>query len=196
MVRSLDHFAPFLQRTQSTGKTVWLRVCGTDLIRDLTKAFILQTGATLLARPSHPAPNALEILKRQSLGSFVCAPVRLDECTSADPCRVTTRPAGPARQWLEAEATKRLLFDANDPPRLVRHPWSRYFNWYDTEHYHSGIDYVTPQQAHRGLRERIVEERRVKMTSQRRRRREENQRQESGVQKTNNNETLTACLVA
>ena len=26
--------------------------------------------------------------------------------------------------------------------------FTRYFNWYDTEHYHSGIDYVTPPQAH------------------------------------------------
>lgn len=74
--------------------------------------------------------------------------------------------------------------------------FARYFNWYDTEHYHSGIDYVTPQQAHGGLREKISEERRTKMSSQRRRRREENQRQKSGVQKTNNNETLTSCFVA
>lgn len=74
--------------------------------------------------------------------------------------------------------------------------FARYFNWYDTEHYHSGIDYVTPQQAHGGLREKIIEERRAKMSSQRRRRREENQRQKFGVQKTNNNETLHPCLVA
>jgi hypothetical protein len=67
------------------------------------------------------------------------------------------------------------------------------FNWYDTEHYHSGIDHVTPQQAHRGLRERIVEERRTKMSSHRRRRREADQRQGSGVQKTNDNETLNSC---
>ena len=46
--------------------------------------------------------------------------------------------------------------------------FARYFNWYDTEHYHSGIDYVTPQQAHGGLREKIIEERRTKMSSQRR----------------------------
>ncbi len=32
--------------------------------------------------------------------------------------------------------------------------FARYFNWYDTEHYHSGIDYVTPQQAHGGLRKK------------------------------------------
>ena len=74
--------------------------------------------------------------------------------------------------------------------------FARYFNWYDTEHYHSGIDYVTPQQAHQGLRQRIVEERRAKMTYQRRRRREENQKQKSGVQKTNDNQILTPKHVA
>jgi putative transposase len=74
--------------------------------------------------------------------------------------------------------------------------FARYFNWYDTEHYHSGIDYVTPQQAHQGLRPKIVEERLAKKTSQRRRRREENQKQESGVQKTKNNETLAVLLAA
>ena len=74
--------------------------------------------------------------------------------------------------------------------------FARFFNWYDTEHYHSGIDYVTPQQAHEGLRQEIVDQRRAKMSSQRRRRREENQKQESGVQNNNNNETLTSCLAA
>jgi len=60
--------------------------------------------------------------------------------------------------------------------------FTRYFNWYDTEHYHSGIDFVTPQQAHDGQRKAIVEDRRAKAFSQRRRPREENQ-QKSGVQK-------------
>jgi hypothetical protein len=44
--------------------------------------------------------------------------------------------------------------------------------------YHSGIDYVTPQQAHQGLRQKIVAQRRSKKLSQRRRRREENQKQD------------------
>ena len=79
--------------------------------------------------------------------------------------------------------------DANDY-------FARYFRWYDTEHYHSGIDYVTPQQAHQGQRQRIVDERQAKMTSQRRRRREENEKQESGVQRPNNHEILTAFPVA
>ena len=74
--------------------------------------------------------------------------------------------------------------------------FTRYFTWYDTEHYHSGIDYVTPQQAHQGLREKIVEQRRMKKLSQRRRRREENQKQKSGLRITNDNQTMTARLVA
>jgi putative transposase len=74
--------------------------------------------------------------------------------------------------------------------------FSRYFTWYDTEHYHSGIDYVTPQQAHDGLRPGIVEQRRVKKLAQRRRRREENQKQKTGPRKTNKTTTMPADLVA
>ena len=74
--------------------------------------------------------------------------------------------------------------------------FTRYFTWYDTEHYHSGIDYVTPQQAHQGLRQKILAQRRVKKLSQRRRRREENQQRKSGLRKTNDNQTMTAHLVA
>ena len=74
--------------------------------------------------------------------------------------------------------------------------FDRYFTWYDTEHYHSGIDYVTPQQAHQGLRHKIVEQRRLKKLSQRRRRRDENQQQKTGITKPNINQTMTASLVA
>lgn len=74
--------------------------------------------------------------------------------------------------------------------------FSRYFTWYDTEHYHSGIDYVTPQQAHDGLRPGIVEQRRVKKLAQRRRRRVENQKQKTGPRKTNKTTTMPAVLVA
>jgi hypothetical protein len=52
----------------------------------------------------------------------------------------------------------------------------------------TGIDFVTPQQAHDGQRKAIVEDRRAKAFSQRRLRREENQ-QKSGVQKTKNQRT-------
>ena len=74
--------------------------------------------------------------------------------------------------------------------------FNRYFTWYDTEHYHSGIDYVTPQQAHQGLRQKIVAQRRSQKLAQRRRRREENQKQNTGKRKTNNHITMTASLVA
>jgi len=73
--------------------------------------------------------------------------------------------------------------------------FSRYFTWYDKEHYHSGIDYVTPEQAHLGLRQKIVEQRRIKKLSQRRRRREENQQHKSGPSKPNDKQTMTAHLV-
>ena len=74
--------------------------------------------------------------------------------------------------------------------------FTRYFTWYDTEHYHSGIDYVTPQQAHQGLRETIVRQRHLKKLAQRRRRREENLKQKTGIQKINKQPTMTARLVA
>jgi transposase InsO family protein len=52
--------------------------------------------------------------------------------------------------------------------------FSRYFRWYNREHYHSGIDYVTPEQAHQGLRGKIVAERRRRLEEQRQRRKEVN----------------------
>jgi hypothetical protein len=58
------------------------------------------------------------------------------------------------------------------------------------------VDYVTPQQAHQGLRQKIVAQRRVKKLAQRRRRREENQNQKTGTRKTNKPTTITASLVA
>ena len=64
----------------------------------------------------------------------------------------------------------RFLDDA-----AARTYFSRYFTWYDTEHYHSGIDYVTPDQAHQGLRPQIVEQRQDQKLSAQRRRRAENQ---------------------
>lgn len=51
---------------------------------------------------------------------------------------------------------------------------AEYFHWYNTEHYHSGIDYVTPQQAHSGMREAIVAKRREKLQQQRRYRKQMN----------------------
>ena len=73
--------------------------------------------------------------------------------------------------------------------------FKRYFTWYDTEHYHSGIDYVTPQQAHQGLRPKIVEQRQSKKLAQRHRRRVENQKRKTGKQETNQQPIVTASLV-
>jgi len=50
----------------------------------------------------------------------------------------------------------------------------RYFQWYNKEHYHSGIDYVTPAQAHNGLRDQIFADRRQKFDQHRQRRKEAN----------------------
>jgi transposase InsO family protein len=74
--------------------------------------------------------------------------------------------------------------------------FERYFTWYDTEHYHSGIDYVTPQQAHDGLRWQIVDQRRAKKYSQRLRRREQNQKQKDSTEKIKNHNKIPASLVA
>jgi putative transposase len=52
--------------------------------------------------------------------------------------------------------------------------FDRYLPWYNTEHLHSGIDYVTPEQCHRGLRETIVTERKAKLHKQRLLRKEVN----------------------
>lgn len=52
--------------------------------------------------------------------------------------------------------------------------FDRFFPWYNTEHYHSSIDYVTPEQCHRGIRETIVAHRKVRLNNQRRLRKEVN----------------------
>lgn len=52
--------------------------------------------------------------------------------------------------------------------------FGKFFWWYDNAHHHSGIDYVTPGQAHAGLRAGIVAERKVLMEQQRQRRMEVN----------------------
>jgi len=52
--------------------------------------------------------------------------------------------------------------------------FDRFFAWYNTEHYHSGIDYVTPDQCHQGLRDKIVAQRRTDLTNQRNLRKEVN----------------------
>lgn len=73
---------------------------------------------------------------------------------------IKTAPAYPVRFLDCQEATKYF---------------QRFFAWYNSEHYHSGIDYVTPDQCHRGLRDNIVAERRANLTKQRNLRKEVNQ---------------------
>ena len=86
-----------------------------------------------------------------------------------------------------------------DQEQAVKY-FTRYFQWYNTEHYHSGIDYVTPQQAHEGLRERITAQRLHKLKQQRQRRREVNQhrtyltKQLNRGTKTNNQSALCSVI--
>jgi putative transposase len=64
------------------------------------------------------------------------------------------------------------FLDLDDAARYFQ----RYFQWYNTEHLHSGIDYVTPEQCHLGLRDQIVSRRRAKLDSQRQSRKQVNRR--------------------
>jgi putative transposase len=52
--------------------------------------------------------------------------------------------------------------------------FTRYFPWYNHEHLHSGIDYVTPEQCHNGLRESIVARRKEHFKQQQHLRKEVN----------------------
>ena len=52
--------------------------------------------------------------------------------------------------------------------------FNRYFGWYNKEHLHSSIDYITPDQCHRGLRGTIVAQREAKLHHQRQLRKEAN----------------------
>jgi len=54
-----------------------------------------------------------------------------------------------------------------------------YFTWYNTEHLHSGIDYVTPDQCHLGLREKIVSRRKNDLNNQRLFRKEMNRQKQN-----------------
>jgi transposase InsO family protein len=52
--------------------------------------------------------------------------------------------------------------------------FNRYFPWYNKEHSHSGIDFVTPEQCHNGLREVIVARRKENFKKQQHLRKEVN----------------------
>ena len=57
--------------------------------------------------------------------------------------------------------------------------FNRYLPWYNSEHLHSGIDYVTPDQCHLGLRNRIVARRKADLINQRRFRKEVNRQKQN-----------------
>ena len=54
-----------------------------------------------------------------------------------------------------------------------------YFPWYNTEHLHSGIDYVAPDQCHLGLRDQIVFRRKTDLKNQRLFRKKANRQKEN-----------------
>ncbi len=60
-----------------------------------------------------------------------------------------------------------------DRKEAVRY-FDEYFPWYDKEHLHSGIDFVTPEQCHNGLRQGIVARRKEKLKQQQSLRKEVN----------------------
>jgi len=57
--------------------------------------------------------------------------------------------------------------------------FNRYFPWYNTEHLHSGIDYVTPEQCHLNLRDLIVARRKADLNNQRLFRKEVNRQKQN-----------------
>ena len=78
--------------------------------------------------------------------------------------------------------------------------FKRYFPWYNKEHLHSGVGYVTPEQCHNGLREGIVARRKKNFKQQQHLRKEVNRLYQNIL--TSNPENLivnlnhlTACSV-
>jgi len=62
------------------------------------------------------------------------------------------------------------FLDRNEAVKYFR----EYFLWYNKEHLHSGIDYVTPEQCHNGFKEKIISRRKDKLIKQRAYRKEVN----------------------
>ena len=78
--------------------------------------------------------------------------------------------------------------------------FSHYFPWYNKEHLHSGIDYVTPEQYHKGLRDEIVARRKENLKRQRHLRKEvnrfhQNASTDNPVNLTVNVNQIAACSV-
>lgn len=84
-----------------------------------------------------------------------------------------------------------------DRDHAVRY-FESYFHWYNTEHLHSGIDYVTPERCHRGLKDQIVAARKAKLNNQRQWRKQVNGcgRDPCRVQLDAFTTSLTLCHVA
>ena len=74
-----------------------------------------------------------------------------------------------------------------DRKEAVRY-FNEYFPWYNKEHLHSGIDFVTPEQCHNGLRQGIVVRRKERLKQQRSHRKEVNRLSQDVL--TNNPENL------
>lgn len=62
-------------------------------------------------------------------------------------------------------------FPSNDNEGVVEY-FDRYFRWYNSEHYHSRIGYVTPNQKHTGQADGIIKQRKKQLTAQRQRRKQ------------------------
>ena len=56
--------------------------------------------------------------------------------------------------------------------KIVTDYFYRYFNWYNHEHYHSRIGYVTPVQKHEGCAEEIIRRRKDRLAAQREKRKQ------------------------
>jgi putative transposase len=75
-----------------------------------------------------------------------------------------------------------------------------FFSWYNKEHLHSGIDFVTPEQCHNGLREGIVARRKKKFKQQQHLRKEVNRLHQNALTRNPENvivnvNQFTACSV-
>jgi transposase InsO family protein len=126
-----------------------------DLPEDQRPEIINDRGRQMKAKP---IKNMFELHQMPQLFSRPRTPNDNPFVESAF-ATVKTAPQYPAR-----------FLDCEDATRY----FDRFFCWYNTEHYHSGIDYVTPDQCHRGLRDKIVSQRRANIANQRNLRKEVN----------------------
>jgi hypothetical protein len=50
---------------------------------------------------------------------------------------------------------------------VVQGYFVKYFGWYNNDHYHSGIGYVTPEQKHTGQADVVLKQKKKQLTSAR-----------------------------